>query len=374
MNLEKAKIALVFDWMTNIGGAEKVNLVLHEMFPDAPIFSSIFNQEELKGFENAEINTSFIQNLPFAKSSHQLYLGLMPYAYELFDLSKYDIVISSSHSCAKGIITKPETMHICYCHTPMRYAWDNWHSYIKEYKMNSFIKKLGKRKLHKLRIWDKLSADRVDFFIANSSTTKKRIEKYYRKPSTIIHPMIEGEKYKISNNKKEYFLAVGRLTPYKKFDIIVKAFNKLELPLKIIGRGVMESDLEKYAKSNIEFLGYVDDNQLRKIYSECEALIFPQLEDFGITPLEAMASGRPVIAFNKGGALDTIIDGKTGIFFKNQNVSSLIKAIESFKKSKKKFNPKEIRQQALKFDKSQFQKKLMTFLEEKWNNWQNIMR
>lgn len=374
MILSKAKIALVFDWMTNPGGAERVNLVLHEMFPDAPIYTSIFNPEKIKGFENAEIHTSFIQNLPFSKINHQLYLSLMPHAYELFDLSKYDIVISSSHSCAKGIITKPETLHVCYCHSPMRYAWDNWQSYIQEYKMNPIFKTLGKRKMHKLRIWDRLSADRVDHFIANSNTTRKRIEKYYRKPSTIIYPMIETKRYKISKTRKGYFLAVGRLTPYKKFDIIVKAFNKLGEPLKIVGRGIIENDLEKIANSNIELLGFVDDKQLRELYSECEALIFPQIEDFGITPLEAMAAGRPIIAYKKGGALDTIIDGKTGIFFKKQTVAELINAVEKYKKSKHKFKSKDIREHAKKFDKTQFQKNLINYLEEKWENWQQVMQ
>jgi len=258
MSLMKAKVALVFDWMTTNGGAEKVNIVLHEMFPEAPIFTSVYNPEKLKGFEDADVYTSFIQNLPFAKTKHQYYLGLMPSAYELFDLSEYDIVISSSHACAKGVITKPETLHVCYCHTPMRYAWDNWHTYIREYKINPLLKRFAKRRMHKLRMWDRLSAERVDHFIANSSTTKRRIEKYYRKHAAVIPPMINASKYKISE-PKGYFLAVGRLTPYKKFDLIVEAFNELKLPLKIVGTGIMKDYLRKNADQNIEFLGFVDE-------------------------------------------------------------------------------------------------------------------
>ncbi len=374
MNLSKANIALVFDWMTNPGGAEKVNLVLHKMFPEAPIFTSIFNQKKLKGFEKAAITTSFIQNLPFSKTHHQLYLGLMPYAYELFDLSSFDIVISSSHSCAKGIITKPSTLHVCYCHTPMRYAWDNWHEYIREYKMNSFLKNIGKKRIHKIRLWDKVTADRVDYFIANSNTTKKRIEKYYKKPSTIIHPMIKTSKFKIATTTKGYFLAVGRLIPYKKFDLIVETFNKLGLPLKIVGTGIMEDQLKKSANENIEFLGYVDDKELQTLYSECEALIFPQIEDFGIIPLEAMASGRPVIALKEGGALDTVIEGKTGIFFEKQTPLHLKEAIETYFKNKNQFKPEVLQNHAKKFDQQEFEKKLMDYIKEKWEHWEKTRR
>lgn len=371
MSLRKAKIALVFDWMTNNGGAEKVNLALHKMFPEAPIFASIFNVDKIKGFEKAAITTSFIQKLPFAKTRHQIYLKLMPYAYELFDLSNFDIVISSSHSCSKGVITKPETMHICYCHTPMRYAWDNWQSYIRDYKMNGLLKNIAKKSLHKIRIWDRLSADRVDHFIANSETTRKRIEKYYRKHSDVIHPMIDSKKFHISKETKGYYLAVGRLIPYKKFDLIIETFNQIGLPLKIVGNGISTRELKSKAHSNIEFLGNIDDNSLRKIYSECEALIFPQVEDFGITPLEAMASGRPVIAFDEGGAKDTIIPDKTGIFFQKQTDAHLKAAIEIYQKNKHKFNPEFIRKHACKFDHTEFEKNILNFIQEKWNEWRS---
>lgn len=370
MAKKDAAIALVFDWMTNLGGAERVNLKLHQMFPKAPIFTSIFNAEKMgKGYEDADIRTSFIQKLPFAKEKHQWYLNFMPYAYELFDLSSFDIVISSAHSCAKGIITKPETMHVCYCHTPMRYLWDDWHTYIRDYKMPSILKRYAKKKLHRLRIWDKMAADRVDYFIANSKTTQKRIEKYYRRASTVINPMINVNAYSIAQKTKGYFLAVGRLIPYKKFDLIVETFNNLGLPLKIVGTGLMENELKKAAKPNIEFLGFVEEKELRKLYSECEALIFPQLEDFGITPLEAMASGRPVIAYKDGGALETIIDGETGIFFNKQDELHLKGAVEKFLKEKHTFKRDRIREHVQSFDEEEFERKLSRYLQTKWDTY-----
>lgn len=372
MSLAKAKIALVFDWMTNPGGAEKVNLQLHKMFPEAPIFTSVYNPRNLKGFENAAITTSFIQNLPFAKTKHQMYIGQMPSAFESFDLSSFDIVISSSHAAAKGIITKPETLHICYCHSPMRYAWDNWHSYIREYKMNPLLKKLGKKRIHKLRMWDRLAAERVDYYIANSQITKRRIEKYYNKPSTVIHPMIKFSKYKVAKKTKGYFLATGRLTPYKKFDLIIETFNKIGLPLKIAGAGVAFESLRRQAKGNIEFLGYVPEKELLELYSEAEALIFPQLEDFGITPLESMASGRPVIAFRGGGALDTVVEGKTGIFFDHQTPLHLQSAIEEYQELKNNFKTDDLIQRAQEFDEKEFKRKLLKYLKEKWEHWQTI--
>lgn len=370
MSLQKAKVALVFDWMTNQGGAERVNLFLHKIFPEAPIFTSVYNPDKVKGFENAAITTSFIQNLPLAKTKHQYYLSLMPYAYEMFDLSNFDIVISSSHSCAKSVITKPETLHVCYCHTPMRYAWDNWHSYIRQYKMNGILKYFGKKRMHNLRIWDKVAAERPDFYIANSSITQKRIKKFYRKESQIIHPMIKCSQYKIADQTKGYFLAVGRLTNYKRFDLTVETFNKIGLPLKIVGTGIDENNLRQQAKGNIEFLGYTSDQTLRKLYSEAEALIFPQVEDFGIIPLEMMASGRPVIAYKKGGALDTIVDGETGIFFDKQSTLHLEEAVKKYLENKKSFKPEKIREHAKKFDEGRFKNQLFEFLNEKWASWQ----
>lgn len=367
MSFQKAKVALVFDWTTTRGGAEKVNMILHEIFPKAPIFTSVFNKDNFPKLAEEDVRTSFIQKLPFAKTNHQYYITLMPYAYEQFDLSQFDIVISSSHACAKGVITKPETLHICYCHSPMRYAWDNWQKYISEYSVNSLIKHWGKRKMHRLRIWDRLSADRVDHFIANSSTTQQRIEKYYRRPADIIFPAVNCQKFQIAKQTKGYFLAAGRLTNYKRFDLIIEAFNQLGLPLKIVGTGVAEQELKRQARSNIQFLGYVSNYELKRLYAECEALIFPQKEDFGIVPIEVMASGRPVIAYKEGGALDYITE-ETGIFFKEQSAESLKKAVSQYHDQRKTFDPEKIRQQALKFDKTEFKKQLLNKIQEHWEN------
>jgi glycosyltransferase involved in cell wall biosynthesis len=368
---KKLKIAIVCDWLTNFGGAEKVILALHQLFPQAPIYTSVYNKEKMHGFENAEIHTSHLQNFPLAKTKHQMYLPFYPQVFEQFNLNDYDIVISSSHSCAKGIITKPETLHICYCHSPMRYAWEDSINYIDQYEINPLIKRIAKSFIHKLRIWDRLSAERVDSFIANSSTVQKRIFKYYRKSSTIIHPFVDISKFKLNNKRKDYFLAVGRLIPYKRFDLIIEAFNRLQLPLIIAGTGVASAKLKQMAGGNIKFTGFINNDDLCKLYSEARALIFPQIEDFGITPLEAMATGCPVIAYNQGGARETVIDRKTGVFFDEQTPESLAGAVNIFKKNI--FNPEEIRKHAESFDVEVFNKKIIDFVGKKWEHWQKEM-
>lgn len=367
MKLKDANIAIVCDWLTNFAGAERVILKLHQMFPSAPIYTSTFNEEKMEPFRRALIHKSFIQKLPKAKEKHQWYLKLYPIAFEQFDLSGYDIVISSSHSCAKGVITKPETMHVCYCHSPMRYAWDNSHEYIRTYKFPWYVKRFIPRMIHKIRMWDKVAADRVDHFVTNSDYVRKRIQKYYRRESKVIHPMVSTKDYYVSGGKKDYYLAVGRFTPYKKFDLLVDAFNELPYKLKIVGTGVEEKALKSKARNNIEFTGFVTDKVLKDLYANCKALVFPQVEDFGITPLEAMASGRPVIAYKKGGALETIKEDQTGVFFDEQNVISLKSAVEKFENSK--WDSKKIREHARKFDESVFEKNFANFLEKSWKEW-----
>lgn len=369
--LRNLKVAIVADWLTNIGGAEKVIYEIHKLFPQAPIYTSIFNPQKAALFSGMDIRTSFIQKLPGAQNKHQWYLPLFPYAFEQFDLSAYDIVISSSHSCAKGIITKPGTLHICYCHSPMRYAWDNFHSYIQEYTKSKFKARIASGLMHKIRLWDKVSADRVDSYIANSKHVQKRIKKYYRKPSTVIYPMLDTEAFQPTAKKKNYYIAVGRLIPYKKFDLIIEAFNDLNLPLTIVGTGVAEDDLKKKAKENITFTGHIPDFELKKLLREAKGLVFPQLEDFGIVPLEAMASGTPVIAFNGGGAQETVIHKETGLLFDEQNVYSLKAAINQFEETK--WETKKIVAQAKKFDTQIFQQQFIKFVEQTWEKWQKNM-
>jgi glycosyltransferase involved in cell wall biosynthesis len=371
MSISKLKVAIVCDWLTTSGGAEKVILSLHKLFPNAPIYTSIFNSENNPAFFNADIRTSILQKMPFAKKKHQLYLTWMPKVFENFNLDDYDVVISSSHSCAKGIITKPSTLHICYCHSPMRYAWENSINYINEYQINPIAKKLAPWLMHKIRIWDRIAADRVDFFVANSKHVQQRINKYYKKDSEVIYPFVDIDKFSVGQHKEDYYMAVGRLTPYKKFDLIVEAFNKLGKKIKIVGTGVSEENLKRIAKPNIEFLGYVSDKELETHYQNAKALIFPQIEDFGIIPLEAMATGCPVIAYGRGGALETVIDKKTGIFFDEQSADAIAEAV--LKAEKIKFDPIAIKNHANGFSENIFQQKMLDFIKEKWQIWKDEM-
>lgn len=365
--LNSAKIAIICDWLTTQGGAEKVILGLHKLFPQAPIYTSLFIAEKFKEFKYADIRTSSLQNLPYVRKKHQLLLNFMPSAFESFNLNDFDIVISSSHSCAKGVILKPKTLHICYCHSPMRYAWDNHKKYIREYSTNTLIKKSAELFMHKIRLWDRLSADRVDHFIANSNYIGQRIAKFYKRKSVTIYPFINPKEFH-NNKRSPFFLAVGRLASYKKFDLIVEAFNKNGLPIKIAGTGSMDSYLKTKAKQNIEFLGYVSDQELRNLYATAQALIFPQKEDFGIIPLEAMASGCPVIAYAKGGALETIIHGKTGVHFHEQSTESLNQAISDFQSTV--FNVNSIISHAEKFSRERFNEEMLNYVAKLWQSYQ----
>ncbi len=366
MSLQNVKIALVCDWLTTPGGAERVIMAMHEIFPHAPIFTALYNPKKVIGFENADIRTSKLQKIPFSKTHHQLFLPWMPEVFESMNLDDYDIVISSSHSCAKGIITKPTTLHICYCHSPMRYAWDNHHAYLKEYTMNPIMKRFGKNLLHKIRMWDRLAAERVDAYCTNSHFVQKRIQKYYRKVSDVIHPPVDVKKFNIERGEKEYYLAIGRLTPYKKFNIIVEAFNVLGKQLVIAGTGVELNKLRAKAKDNIQFIGHISEEELPHLYANAKALIFPQIEDFGITPLESMASGRPVLAYKEGGALETVKEGITGIFFKEQNAIGIVQAVHEFERNYKDFSPEKIREHAMKFSLEKFKEKLLNYVEDMW--------
>lgn len=362
--LRNAKIAIVCDWLTNQGGAEKVVLGLHRLFPAAPIYTALYNPKKVEGFQHARIHTSSLQKIPLLRRRHQLLLSLMPSAFENFNLDDFDLVISSSHSCAKGIVLKPQTLHVCYCHSPMRYAWDNHQKYIREYSTISLIKKSAQFLMHKIRLWDRLSADRVDHFIANSAYIGQRIAKFYRRKSVTIHPFIDPASFS-SGERSDFFLAVGRLTSYKKFDLLVEAFNTNGLPLKIAGTGNMENRLRDRAGKNIEFLGFVSDSKLKELYSTARALVFPQKEDFGIIPLEAMASGCPVIAYGRGGALETIVDQKTGLFFHQQSPESLNQAIEQFQGCR--FDHEAIARHGKSFSQERFNRQMLDYLHKIWH-------
>ena len=361
------KVALIHDHLAQDGGAEKVLKVLAGMFPEAPIHTLLYEKKNAdKYYRNRHIETSIIQKLPGGISHYQWYMPFMPMAVEFFDLSGYDLVISDSSSFAKGVITSSHTLHLCYCHTPTRYLWSDTHQYIQELKYNKYFKKVISLVLNYIRIWDRLAADRVDEYIANSRFVAKRIKKYYKRDSFVIYPPVETELFRISEKIEDYFLIGGRLAPYKRVDIVIEACKKLGKKLKIYGDGVDLARLKKMAKgyANIEFLGWVDDAAKAELYARALAFIYPQEEDFGITAVEAMASGRPVIAYRSGGAPETVQDGVSGIFFNKQTVDSLIQAINNFDKAE--FNPQIIKQQAERFSVERFRREIKEFVDQEY--------
>lgn len=374
------KIALIHDHLAQDGGAEKVLKVFSEMFTEAPIYTLLYEKKNVnKYFNNRKIETSIIQKLPGGVKHYRWYLGFMPLAVEFFDLREYDLIISDTSSFAKGVISSPESLHICYCHTPTRYLWSDTHQYINELKFNRFFKKLISMKLSSLRQWDYAAAARVDHFIANSKTVKRRIEKYYRRDSVVIYPPVETDTFYIEKNRPEekYFLIGCRLAPYKRVDIVIEAFKKLGsgYKLKVFGDGVDLKRLEKIADQapNIEFLGRVSDEERARLYASAEAFINPQEEDFGITVVESMASGRPVIAYAKGGATETVIESETGVFFNEQSSEAIYQVVKNFKADS--FNPERIKNWAENFSVDNFRQKIESYIawarnpqgEEKWS-------
>ena len=357
------KLAIVHDYLNQFGGAERVVEVLHEIFPEAPIYTSIYDKEAMPdSFETMDIRTSFMQNLPGVMKHFRKYLIFYPFAFERFDLKTYDLILSSSSAWAKGIKKRSDALHICYCYTPMRFAW-MYETYIEREEFGPIIRFILPGIIQRIKMWDIRTSGGVDYFIAISKAVAERIKKFYGRDSTIIYPPIDTSKFKLRAVDKDYYLIVSRLNPYKRIDIAVEAFNKLKQPLKIIGQGPDLKRLKKMAGSNIEFVGKVSDEKLAQYYGECKALIFPGEEDFGITPLEANSAGRPVVAYKAGGALDTVIGGETGIFFEKQTPESLAQAIERFEKIR--FNKDRIREHALKFGKEVFKTKIKKFVEEK---------
>lgn len=349
------KVALVHDYLNQHGGAERVLEALIEMYPEAPIFTLIADIETLKEpIKSRTIHNSFLAKFPFVKKHYKKYLLLYPTAIEQFDLSSYELVISSSSAFAKGVITKPGTAHICYCHTPMRYSWDLYHSYLREDGPSGIYKKILPFAMNYIRMWDVITASRVDHFIANSEYVSKRIKKYYRRDSNVVYPPTNIDRFYLSSvdQVESYFLVVSRLLPYKRIDIIIEACNDLNLPLVVIGDGYDRARLERIAGANVKFLGFQKDEVIAEYYSKCQAFIFAGDEDFGLTPVEAQASGRPVIAFRRGGALETVVENVTGVFFNNQTKESLIEVLQDF--NVKMFNPEEIRMHTYKFGKQQF--------------------
>lgn len=365
-------IALIHDWLPFMGGAERVLTNFLELYPNAPIYTTICNRDNLDSpLKEADIRVSYLQKGKKEIKNHRKLFPFMPAAIESFDLNEYDIVLSSSSSVAKAVITSPNTMHICYCHSPMRYGWEFSHEYAGKMAGSKSIKsKILSYFLTGIRIWDNASADRVDYFIANSENVARRIWKHYRRKSVVIHPPVRCNLFNIGQKDEDYFLIVSRLQEYKRIDLAVEAFNQLGLPLVIIGDGPERQRLESMSKDNIKFLGRESDEVIKKHYAGCRAFIFPGEEDFGITPLEAQASGRPVIAYRKGGALETVVEGETGVFFDNQSTSDLVDAIKKFENTK--FDKHVIRKHAEEFDEEVFKRKISDFINEKYKEFKEM--
>lgn len=366
------KVALIHEWLTIIGGSENVFKEIAALYPNADIYTLVARDETIATLNLSEhkVTTSFIQKLPFAKSRYRSYLPFFPLAIEQFDLSGYDLIISSSHAVAKGVLTNSNQIHICYCHSPIRYAWDLHHQYLKEAGLNKGIKGfIARYLLHRIRQWDIISTNRVDHFIANSKYIGKRIKKVYNRESTVIYPNVATEEFLPVYEKKDYYVTCSRFVPYKKIDLIVEAFAQMpDKKLYVIGDGPDFKKVSKLAKSNVIMLGYQPFDTLKKYLSEARAFVFAAEEDFGILPVEAQACGTPVIAYKKGGALESVVENKTGIFFENQTASSIKEAVEWFDINLLLFNYEKIAEHAASFSTARFKTEFLAFINSKMDN------
>lgn len=376
------KKALIHDWYTQYGGAERCIESFTNIWSDFDHYTlvdTLSDDQRRVILKGKNTNTSFIQRLPFGKKKYRSLLPLFPIAIEQFDLSAYDLIISSSSCIAKGVLTKPNQLHITYMHSPVRYAWDLYFQYLKEGNLNKGIKGLFARYfLHKLRSWDILTANRPDYYIANSKYVAKRIKKTYDKDSIVIYPPVDTDAFKILDDKEDYYITCSRMVPYKKIDLIVEAFSKTDKKLIVIGDGPDFSKIKKISTSNIILKGYLEKKDMVKMLCKARAFIFASEEDFGISPVEAQACGIPVIAFGKGGSLETIIgafpnenfsEENTGVFFRHQSSDSLLKSLRFFEKNENKFNKSVIRKNAERFSKEKFEKQFKKTVDSIYLNW-----
>lgn len=362
------KVALVAEELTQLGGAERVLDCFIEMFSKAPIYTIVWDDKKTGGkYRGKDIRTSLIQKMPFGVKKYKWYLPLMPWAIESFDFRNYDLVLSVTSALVKGVRTHQKQTHICYCNTPTRYLWFDSADYIKNAPIPNFIRPLMPAVLWFLRRWDLKAAKGPDFFIANSENVQKRIKKYYDRDSSPIFPPADIRKFRPLKTAGQYYLVVSRIEPYKRVEMVIEAFKKLQLPLKIVGAGTRATEYRKNLSENIELVGRVDDQKLAWYYQNAIATIFPQEEDAGIVPLESMACGRPVIAYAKGGVLESVIDGKTGVLFRSQTVAGLVDAIKRFQKGMRlgNFSARLICKQAEKFDKTLFKRKIIEYIVNK---------
>jgi len=355
------ELAIVCSWLNQYGGAERVLEVIHEMYPQAPIYTSIYWPKALpEEYRSWDIRPSFLNRLPFIKRWHRPFLPLYPLGFESLDLRGYEVVLSVTSAFGHGVITSAETRHVCYCLTPARFLW-NYHSYVEREGLGRLGRLVLPPVLQRLRLWDRAAADRVDQFIAISSTVQGRIAKHYGRDSKIIYPPVQTSYPDQDYCPEDYFLVVSRLVPYKRIDLAVVAFNKLGLPLRIVGDGRDRPALEAMAEANVRFLGRLSDAEVRQQMARCRAFVFPGEEDFGLTPLEAMAGGRPVIAYGAGGALDTVTEGETGVFFHQPSPEALIEAVGRLDRYH--FDPQHLRNHARRFGVPRFKQELGETLE-----------
>ncbi|WP_232550732.1 glycosyltransferase family 4 protein [Klebsiella pneumoniae] len=371
----KTKIALTADWLVSYAGAERVIKELIDLYPNLDLFSVVdfLSDESRTHFQGKRATTTFIQRLPKAETSYQKYLPLMPVAIEQLDVSAYDIVLSSSHAVAKGVLTGPDQMHISYVHSPIRYAWDLQHQYLREAKLDKGLKGIiAKYLLHKIRLWDYRTANGVNHFIANSHFIARRIKKVYGRNADVIYPPVDVRRFILNENKEDYYVTASRLVPYKRIDLIVDAFAAMpNKKLIVIGDGSEMSKIKSKATTNVEILGFQPNEIMRDYMKNAKAFVFAAEEDFGITPVEAQACGTPVIAFGKGGSLETIrpygVNKPTGVFFAEQTVPSLIDAINLFENIFDKITPENCRENALRFSVDIFKDTFSKYIDEKWS-------
>jgi glycosyltransferase involved in cell wall biosynthesis len=369
---KQIKVALVHHWLVSPGGAEKVLFELHQMWPKAPIFTAAYTPEKFPELRTADVRTTWLNKVPLAKTKHQLFPVLRGLSFRMLDLSSYDLVISSCAAEAKYVKTGPNTLHICYCHTPIRYYWSDYEWYLAHPPfgaLNPVAKLALPLMIGRLRKLDYEEAQTVDVYLANSKTVQDRIKKYYHRDSTIIYPPIDTDPLtKLQRSHKDYYLMVGRQVAYKRLDLAVDAFNALGLKLKVVGEGEEISRQQPRAKSNIEFTGWLSDRERNKLFAGARAFIWPQEEDFGITAVEAMAAGCPVIAFNKGGAREYVTEGVTGALFDQQTPAALVEAIRRFEVMS--LDESAIRNRALEFDSRVFRSKLADFVNREWKKFE----
>lgn len=362
------KVAIVHDWLITYAGAERVVEQILALYPSADIFSMVdFLPDDQRGFvQGKKAKTSFIQKLPFAQKKYRGYLPLMPLAVEQLDVSDYDLVISSSHAVAKGVITGPNQLHICYCHSPIRYAWDLQHQYLREAGLEKGLKSwLARWSLHKMRLWDLRTVNGVDHFVANSDYIGRRIKKVYRRSATTIYPNVAVEDFEVVEAKEDFYVTASRLVPYKKVDLIVRTFaNMPDKHLVVIGDGPQMDKVKAAATPNIQVLGYQPFYVLKDHMARAKAFVFAAEEDFGIIPVEAQACGTPVIAYGKGGVRETVVADETGVFFDEQNEASLQAAIHRFE-AELAFDPWRIRQHAERFSTAVFRERFKSFVESR---------